>query len=80
MGCPPRMAGCRVGCLHRRLVTEYHAARQADWEAAEHSTRGYATELREYRAQRPALTFQQWLVGQRDNQWSQTLDQLSPIP
>jgi hypothetical protein len=65
MPCPPRMAGCKIGCLHRRLVQDYWAAREADSSAAEHASYGYARELADYRAAQPALTFRQWLEGHR---------------
>lgn len=64
-GCKPRMAGCAATCLHRQLVEGYRVARHADDLAAEYESHGYATELAEYRAQRPALTFRQWLEGHR---------------
>lgn len=44
------------------MVESYRWARQADLDALEASTGLYATEVREYRRDVPALTFKRWLT------------------
>lgn len=63
MSCKPGMKGCRLDCLHRRLVQEYHCARQAWEEAAEAATAAYAAEMTAYAAEHPAPTFRGWIEG-----------------
>lgn len=64
MPCTPRMRACRGSCLHRQVVEDYRAARQAWWEAAEAATALYPAELEEYCRQHPAPNFRDWLIGQ----------------
>lgn len=48
-----------------RHLDEYRAARHA-WELqAEEATRGYDTEMAEYRVLHPAPTWKAWLIGLR---------------
>lgn len=63
MSCAKGMTGCRPTCLHRRSVQEYHAARQADLEAAEQATALYPAEWAEYVRRHPLIDFQTWLRG-----------------
>lgn len=61
MPCPPRMRGCRADCLHRKLVLEYRDARDAYDAELEAATSMYPTEVLEYKAARPGVTFKLWL-------------------
>ncbi len=70
MPCAPRMtvrkddepgSGCRLECLHRRLVQEYRDERDRQHEAAVEASIGYATEYQEYIEQHPLPTFKDWL-------------------
>ncbi len=65
MPCPPRMAGCRVGCLHRALVDAYRLERIRQEDEADAAAVGYATEYAEYVAENPLVTFKDWLLGSR---------------
>lgn len=60
------MAGCRAGCLHRRLVGDYRVARHAAELAREHETLGYQTE--EDLAGPISPTFKEWLEGHRQEE------------
>ncbi|WP_311210899.1 MULTISPECIES: hypothetical protein [unclassified Aeromicrobium] len=59
------MTGCRVDCLHRRLVEDYRIARANDEALADEASIGYATEYAEYVADHPLITFKDWLTGHR---------------
>lgn len=59
MPCPPRMVGCRRGCLHRAFVQDYRVERARQEGVREDATGGYATELAEYPE---IVTFKSWLV------------------
>ena len=58
MPCAKGMAACRRSCLHRQLVTEYRAAREAAELALEAETGMYPAELA---AARRPITFREWL-------------------
>lgn len=61
MPCTAGMTGCRLGCLHRRMVEEYRAERLRQTETAAEAALGYRTEYAEYLAAHPLITFAQWL-------------------
>jgi hypothetical protein len=63
MPCSSGMRTCRTGCLHRRLVGDYRAAKHAETLTTEAATGGYQTETRERAKTHPPLTFKAWLVG-----------------
>lgn len=65
MPCTPGMRRCKLDCLHRRMVTNYHAARQAYDEALEAATALYPAEVAEYKRVNPGITFREWLEGNR---------------
>lgn len=58
--CSPAHRNCSP--FHCEMVESYRWARQADLDALEASTGLYATEVREYRRDVPALTFKRWLT------------------
>lgn len=60
MPCPPRMLGCRRGCRHKAMVTEYRAARHAAVLARESATASYPSETAAYG---PIVTFRSWLLA-----------------
>jgi hypothetical protein len=70
MPCKPRMAGCRRGCLHRRLVFDYRNARQAAEALRGELTLGYAAEAKIAEAELGPIepTFKQWIVGHRQEE------------
>lgn len=56
------MTGCRLSCLHKQMVMEYRAAREAAELAREAECVGYATETAAYG---PIVTFKSWLLDRR---------------
>lgn len=60
MSCQKGMTGCARSCLHRQLVTEYRAAREAAELARESATGSYPSESAAYG---PLLTFKAWLIA-----------------
>ena len=58
MPCRPRLAGCKITCLHKQLVHDYRATRAAAEAALEDATLGYAAEAREHG---PIVTFRDYL-------------------
>lgn len=68
MPCSPGMRACRRDCLHRAAVVEYHAARQAWCESAEHATALYRAELEAYQRDNTPITFKAWLEGRAQRQ------------
>lgn len=46
-------------------MSGYYAAREAEEQEAEAASLGYATELAEWWAEHPRITFKQWLINQR---------------
>lgn len=65
MPCSPGMRLCRPDCLHRRMVHEFHAVAHSQRLGAEHASLGYKTEMAQYLAENPPLTFRQFLEGRR---------------
>lgn len=69
-------SGCKVGCLHRDLIEEYYAAREAQSVRAEATTKGYETETRAYfgldghRAVEERVTFKSWLGQHAGGEWA----------
>ena len=59
MPCSKGMVKCRRDCLHRAMVRDYRAAREAAELRREAATAGYATETRQFG---PILDFRAWLV------------------
>jgi hypothetical protein len=61
--------GCRRDCLHRAMVGEYRQVKAAADEARklerDYATVGYATEGAEWDADRPPLTFKDFLISRR---------------
>lgn len=63
MPCSRRMKSCYAGCLHRRWVEDYLAAREAQMDRAEAWSNGYPTELAEfYRTQEKRITLKDWMI------------------
>jgi hypothetical protein len=60
MPCAKGMRECRRACGHRRIVTEYRAARESAEQIREAATGGYLTEVAEYGR---LLGFGDWLRG-----------------
>ena len=73
MPCSKRMKSCRSGCLHRQLVEDYYAARDAQQDQAEAEGVGYVQETQDFYDQHPKLTFKFWLYGQRQSQLERRL-------
>lgn len=65
MSCTAGMTGCRLGCLHRRLVQDYRAERLRQAEHAAEAALGYRREYAEYLEAHPLITFRQWLEAHR---------------
>lgn len=64
MPCSPAMRLCKTGCLHRQLVMDYVAERDAQEVRAEAVTGGYAAETADYFATKEdRWTFKRWLVA-----------------
>lgn len=51
---------------HDQLMAGYYAIREAEEQAAEDATCGYATELAEWWAEHPRTTFKIYLTHQSD--------------
>lgn len=58
------MLKCHSGCLHRRLVEDYHLARESQLDRAEAHSRGYVAEMREFfETVEEQILFKAWLIG-----------------
>ena len=66
MPCAKGMRRCRSDCLHRAMVTEYRAARQADEERMERETALYRGDIIIWRQANYMINFKDFLVGRRD--------------
>jgi hypothetical protein len=63
MPCQFQSNGCKVGCLHREMVSDYRHERARQEHAAELASIGYDTERLEYLEANPLITFKAWLIG-----------------
>lgn len=62
MPCSKGMRNCHPKCLHRKLVLEYHDARDAR-DSLRESEIGYQLEDYEFDVKFPPILFKQWLIG-----------------
>lgn len=67
MACPPKMRGCRRGCLHRERVQDYYRERDAQLDRAEAATLQYGTEEQmffdRHDGQERRVLFKDWLIA-----------------